>query len=199
MRRPRRLIAVLGLSTVAAAGVAALVTTGGSVTTASASNTLSSVGPTGAGLGAPGTSPISGSQAGPLATVRTATATVGGVSETILVNRDGIPLYTYGPDTATASMVSGELAALWPPLTVGSLGVRGAPGKLAIVTTANGHQLTFNGHFLYTFVEDRPGIVTGQGVQNFMVATPAIANIASSSNSAGSIQGSASSGSLPGY
>jgi hypothetical protein len=32
-----------------------------------------------------------------------------------------------------------------------------------------------NGHFLYTFVEDSPGQVTGQGVQNFSVATPGLA------------------------
>jgi hypothetical protein len=27
---------------------------------------------------------------------------------------------------------------------------------------------------LYTFIEDRPGHVTGQGVQNFFVATPGL-------------------------
>jgi hypothetical protein len=32
----------------------------------------------------------------------------------------------------------------------------------------------YNGHFLYTFVEDSPGHVTGQGVQNFFIATPGL-------------------------
>jgi hypothetical protein len=43
------------------------------------------------------------------------------------------------------------------------------------VVTSNGRQVTYNGHFLYTFAEDSPGQVTGQGVQNFFVATPGIA------------------------
>jgi hypothetical protein len=42
------------------------------------------------------------------------------------------------------------------------------------VATSSGQQVTYNGHFLYTFVQDSPGHVTGQGVQNFFVATPGI-------------------------
>ena len=37
---------------------------------------------------------------------------------------------------------------------------------------ADGRQVTYNGHFLYTFVDDSPGHVTGQGVSDFFVATP---------------------------
>ncbi len=40
------------------------------------------------------------------------------------------------------------------------------------MATTNGEQVAYNGHFLYTFVEDQPGKVTGQGVQNFYIATP---------------------------
>jgi Secreted repeat of unknown function len=40
--------------------------------------------------------------------------------------------------------------------------------------------VAYNGHFLYTFVEDSPGHVTGQGVQNFFVATPSLTAGASS-------------------
>jgi hypothetical protein len=32
--------------------------------------------------------------------------------------------------------------------------------------------VTYKGHFLYTFIEDSAGHVTGQGVSNFSVATP---------------------------
>jgi hypothetical protein len=32
--------------------------------------------------------------------------------------------------------------------------------------------VAYNGHFLYTFVDDAPGRVSGQGVSNFFVATP---------------------------
>ena len=44
------------------------------------------------------------------AAVRTAQAHVGGKTETILVNAQGLPLYFYQPDTATQSLVTGQLA-----------------------------------------------------------------------------------------
>jgi predicted lipoprotein with Yx(FWY)xxD motif len=110
-----------------------------------------------------------------VATLHTATATVGGTTETILVNGKGLPLYTYQADTATSSKVTGELAALWPPLVANNPTATGATGTLSTVLTTNGRQVTYNGHFLYTFAEDSPGQVTGQGVQNFFVATPGIA------------------------
>jgi hypothetical protein len=53
-------------------------------------------------------------------------------------------------------------------------------GKLTVVNDANGHQVAHDGHLLYTFTGDRAGSVTGQGVQNFFVATPGLAPIASS-------------------
>ena len=57
---------------------------------------------------------------------------------------------------------------------------------MASVATTNGQQVAYNGHFLYTFVEDRPGQVTGQGVQNFFVATPDLAGGAATSAQASS-------------
>jgi predicted lipoprotein with Yx(FWY)xxD motif len=108
------------------------------------------------------------------ATLHTAKASVGGVNETILVNAKGLPLYFYQPDTARRSLVTGQLAALWPPLVARVPSANGARGTLRAVDTANGHQVSYNGHFLYTFVDDSPGQVTGQGVQDFFVATPAI-------------------------
>jgi predicted lipoprotein with Yx(FWY)xxD motif len=101
-------------------------------------------------------------------------ARVGGVVEVILVNNKGLPLYIYPPDTGANSMVTGELAALWPPLLASAPTGSGTSGVLAVVDTGNGHQVTYNGHFLYTFAEDSPGQVTGQGVQNFLVATPGV-------------------------
>ena len=88
MKRPRIIMAGVSLAALAAAG---------GITAASAS----------------GTSAASDRQA--QATVRTASATVAGKSETILVSRQGLPLYIYRPDTATRSFVTGGLARLWPP------------------------------------------------------------------------------------
>jgi predicted lipoprotein with Yx(FWY)xxD motif len=121
------------------------------------------------------------SVAGDGLTVQTASATVQGTSETILVDSHGLPLYFYKPDTAVTSHVTGELALLWPPLVAVSPTDRRLPGRLASVATTNGKQVAYNGHFLYTFVQDRPGKVTGQGVQDFYIATPDLGADASSS------------------
>jgi predicted lipoprotein with Yx(FWY)xxD motif len=105
-------------------------------------------------------------------TVHTAKTTVNGKSETILVDAQGLPLYYYPADTAKKSLVSGELARLWPPLLSAHPTSSGTLGKLTALKVAAGHQVTYKGHFLYTFIEDSAGHVTGQGVSNFSVATP---------------------------
>ena len=117
------------------------------------------------------------------ATVRTASATVGGKTETILVNGHGLPLYFYKPDTATKSLVSGALAQLWPPLTSAAPAVAGLSGKVALLMDSHGGQVTYNGHPLYTFADDHVDQVTGQGVEDFFVATPGLAAISTSSSS----------------
>jgi predicted lipoprotein with Yx(FWY)xxD motif len=163
MKRPRIIIAGVGLAAAAAAG---------GITAASASGST----PTTA------TSAASASTAS--ATVRTASVTVAGKTETILVTRQGLPLYIYKPDTATRSFVTGGLAQLWPPLAPPAVAGTGVTGKVAMVKDVNGQQVTYNGHPLYTFVDDRAGQVTGQGVQNFFVATPGISSITMSAGSA---------------
>ena len=50
----------------------------------------------------------------------------------------------------------------------------------AKIGSANG-QVTYNGHPLYTFASDDAGQVTGQGVQNFFVATPGLSPLTTSS------------------
>jgi predicted lipoprotein with Yx(FWY)xxD motif len=153
MRHPKIIIAGIGLAVVAAAGgiTATAVTSSSSASTTSAH-----------------------------ATVRTARATVAGQTETILVNGRGLPLYYYRPDTATRSLVTGGLAQLWPPLTSPAPAATGVGGKLAVLNDVNGHQVTYNGHPLYTFADDAAGQVTGQGVQDFFVATPALAPLTGS-------------------
>ena len=96
------------------------------------------------------------------------------MSEQVLVDARGLPLYTYGLDTPTQSHVSGGLAALWPPLDSSSPSEAGATGKLTVLADSNGEQVLYNGHFLYTFIDDTPGQVTGQGVQGFSIATPGL-------------------------
>jgi predicted lipoprotein with Yx(FWY)xxD motif len=104
---------------------------------------------------------------------------VGPKTETVLVNAKGLPLYYYQADTAKKSQVSGVLAQLWPALVSAKPTASGVKGKVASVQQPDGHQVTYNGHFLYTFVDDSPGHVTGQGVSNFFVATPNVRSIRS--------------------
>jgi predicted lipoprotein with Yx(FWY)xxD motif len=155
-------IAIAGIAIAAAAGVSgiAAAATSGTSTPAAVSSTASAT----------------------QATIHTQSTTVGGKTETILVDTQGLPLYYYKPDTATKSFVSGELAALWPPLVSSNPTITGTSGKLSVVHDANGAQVEYNGHFLYTFVDDSAGHVSGQGVQNFFVATPGLAAVGTSSS-----------------
>ena len=173
MRHPKLIIAGIGLAAVAAAGGVAAAAAGGP-----------SAGNAAAGHNAAA------------ATVRTAPATVAGTTETILVNSGGLPLYFYRPDTAATSLVTGGVAALWPPLTSAAPTAAGPGGTLTVVNDAHGHQVAYNGHLLYTFVSDHPGQVTGQGVQNFFVATPGLTPIASSPAPAGTVPAAPA---APGY
>jgi predicted lipoprotein with Yx(FWY)xxD motif len=166
MKHPRTTIAAAVIAVGATVGGFTLASGGGGSTPAYGAGASQS---TGSAAALPASS----------ATVQTATATVQGTRETILVNAKGLPLYTYNGDTATSSHVTGQLAALWPPLKSADPTAHGSVGTLTSVATSNGKQVADNGHFLYTFVEDTPGHVTGQGVQNFFVATPGTAADAS--------------------
>jgi predicted lipoprotein with Yx(FWY)xxD motif len=96
-------------------------------------------------------------------------------------------LYFYMNDTAASSLVTGGLAALWPPLTSPSPAAIGLAGKLAVVSDTHGDQVAYNGHLLYTFADDHAGQVTGQGVQGFFVATPGLTPLTGSSTSTGTV------------
>jgi predicted lipoprotein with Yx(FWY)xxD motif len=176
MRHQRWTIAAVAVAAMATIGGLTIATAAGTSSTTSPHSTVSvSVATAPAGTGA--------------ATIQTETATVQGKTETILVDASGLPLYTYRPDTVTTSRVSGQLAALWPPLVSNAPTANGATGQVTAVATTNGQQVAYNGHFLYTFVEDKPGHVTGQGVQNFFVATPSLSGGAAKATTSGSGNG----------
>jgi predicted lipoprotein with Yx(FWY)xxD motif len=168
MRHPKMIIAGIGI-VLAAGGTTAAV-----ATSSAASSTPPAVS---APAAVPGTA----------ATVRIAHAVVGGRTEAILTDANGLPLYVYQLDTATKSLVTGSLTVLWPPLTSAAPVATGLSGKLTVVNDIHDGQVAYNGHLLYTFVSDRPGQVIGQGFQNFFVATPGIAPKAVSPASTGSV------------
>jgi predicted lipoprotein with Yx(FWY)xxD motif len=113
-------------------------------------------------------------------TLNVATAMIEGKSQPILVDIKGMSLYYLSSDTATSSACTGGCASAWPPLlaVVAPKAPASVTGKIAIAKTANGSQVSYNGHFLYRFgVDSKPGEVQGEGrhgPQNgvWHVATP---------------------------
>jgi predicted lipoprotein with Yx(FWY)xxD motif len=95
---------------------------------------------------------------------------------TILTDAKGLTLYYRTSDTAT-SVCSGGCAQAWPPLLFNGSGAptssASLPGKLSVVNDANGTQVAYQGHPLYTFASDTaPGQTSGEGVANvWFVAT----------------------------
>jgi hypothetical protein len=63
-----------------------------------------------------------------------------------------------------------------------------------VVHDAHGDQVGYNGHLLYTFAGDRAGQVTGQGFQNFFVATAGLTPAAMSAASGTSVPAAPSGG-----
>ena len=124
----------------------------------------------------PGSSPAASSNA----LIHTASMKVGDKTETVLKNDKGLTLYYFTADTSTKIACSGGCASNWPPL----LAITGTPtsnpalpGKLTILNGANGNQILYNGHPLYTYVKDGDaGDAYGQGVGGkWFAATPDLA------------------------
>jgi len=100
--------------------------------------------------------------------IKTATATVNSKTVTLLTNDKGFTLYYLKADTATQVACSGSCAQIWPPLLQAGSGIPTGPGSLpgtlSAYATANGYQVEYNGHPLYTYTGDTaPGQTTGEG------------------------------------
>lgn len=110
--------------------------------------------------------------------IQIATATLNGASKTILVTAPGLTLYYSTADTATTSACTGPCTATWHPLMFAGPGnpiaPQALPGKLSLLATAVGNQVEYNGHPLYTYMQDTsPGQAAGQGLLGkWFVATP---------------------------
>jgi predicted lipoprotein with Yx(FWY)xxD motif len=162
------LLALVALILLAACGNT---TTGSTAAPTATSNTSASSTTTSTGssygnrYGNSNTTPTA-SSSGPL--IQTATATVQGKSETILTNAQGMTLYYRTTDMPPTTVCSGGCASAWPPLLVSGsstpTSATSLPGKLNVQTDANGNQVEYNGHPLYTFSGDTaPGQTTGEG------------------------------------
>ncbi len=110
------------------------------------------------------------------ATLEVGTAKVVGRSEKVLVNSDGVTLYTLSGETAShLKCVTKACFKLWPPylVTAGArltkaAGVSGRISKLHRVKDKF-FQVMLNGHPLYTFAPDkgRRGSALGEGIKSF--------------------------------
>jgi predicted lipoprotein with Yx(FWY)xxD motif len=92
----------------------------------------------------------------------------------ILVDAQGRTLYDFVKDKHGKSACAGACAKFWPPLmTTGKPRAgKGVQAKLLGTTRrSNGTQVTYAGHPLYTYAEDKkPGQTNGQGSTNFGAA-----------------------------
>ncbi len=122
------------------------------------------------------------------AVLHTASATVNGKTVTLLTDAKGMTLYYFQPDTATTSACTGGCASLWPPYLSSVAPAKGTlAGTLALQTNANGSQVTYNGHPLYTYSGDTgPGQTNGEGIaQKWFVATNDLTVLKGSSGAGG--------------
>ena len=130
----------------------------------------------------PASTPTTSGSGSSSAIIKTATATVKGKSETILTNAGGMTLYYFTPDTATTAACTTGCTGTWPPLLFTGSGSPTSSGtlsgKLTAQTDANGNQVQYNGHFLYTFASDTaPGQTNGEGIAGkWFVATVDLAS-----------------------
>jgi predicted lipoprotein with Yx(FWY)xxD motif len=130
------------------------------------------------------------------------TKSISGVG-TVLVDSQGMALYTNDQDSSSKIACTGQCQSFWIPLKAPSGGQptsadSSVQGKLGVEQGL----VTFDGKPLYTFVQDSPGKVTGNGFQDsfggttftWTAATASSAAPASSASGSSTSTGSGSTG-----
>jgi predicted lipoprotein with Yx(FWY)xxD motif len=107
------------------------------------------------------------------ALIHTTQVKLNGRMITVLTNAKGLILYYKLNDPRPQSACTGACATAWPPVLVNTMNMMTVtstmqlPHKLTIVKTANGNQVEYHGHPLYTYAGDmKPGVFTGRGMGN---------------------------------
>jgi predicted lipoprotein with Yx(FWY)xxD motif len=121
-----------------------------------------------AGCGGSASSALPTTSDGSPATIGVASTGLGDV----LVDRQGRTLYLFERDAGTTSACAGACAVNWPPLHVRGAPLAGSGAKASDLGTTGRpdgtSQLTYGGHPLYTFVNDKkPGDTNGEGINAF--------------------------------
>jgi predicted lipoprotein with Yx(FWY)xxD motif len=89
----------------------------------------------------------------------------------VLVDSAGRPLYASNQENAAGKVLCTDgCTSFWMPLTVAAKGSpteHAVSGKLGVVKRPDGaRQVTLDGKLLYSFTQDSPGKVTGDGFQD---------------------------------
>jgi predicted lipoprotein with Yx(FWY)xxD motif len=119
----------------------------------------------------------------------------------VLVDSDGQALYASDQEANGKVMCTGACNSFWEPLTVkgGAPQDSSVPGMLATVKRPDGGtQLTYNGMPLYSFTQEGPGEVTGDGFKDAFDGQQFTWNVISVGGSGGSSSSSGGSGSSSG-
>ena len=90
----------------------------------------------------------------------------------LIANSKGLTLYMFRADKGPTSACYGACAKFWPPLTTVGKPVAGPGVKASLLSTAKRKdgklQVTYKGHLLYTFAEDKKvGDTKGEGSKAF--------------------------------
>ena len=107
----------------------------------------------------------------------------------VLVDANGMALYSSNLDASGKPACAGACTAIWKPLTVasGTPSAAGGIGKIGTVTRSDGtRQVVVGGKPLYTFAEDAPGKVTGNGASDAFAGKHFTWTAATAGGSAGS-------------
>jgi predicted lipoprotein with Yx(FWY)xxD motif len=151
---------VIAMAAAAAVAVSACSSPGAGATTAPATGAPNTAAPDTAAPGSPA--------AAGLTLALAEDATLG----SFVTGANGMTLYIFTPDTATASACVDQCATNWPPLTVAAASDAtagtGVTGAIGTITRADGSiQVTLGGHPLYYFANDKAaGDLNGQGLND---------------------------------
>jgi predicted lipoprotein with Yx(FWY)xxD motif len=119
-----------------------------------------------AACGGGGADSSDSSAAAPSNNTATVSAEEIGDSGLVLVDSAGNALYTSEEEAESDVVCTEACADFWIPLTIeeGAPTGNAVPGNLGVVERPDGtRQVTLDGQRLYTFVEDEPGQVNGDG------------------------------------
>jgi predicted lipoprotein with Yx(FWY)xxD motif len=120
----------------------------------------------------------------------------------VLVDSNGQALYTNDQETGGNVLCDGACLSFWTPLTVSGMPKGDSlDGKLGVISRPDGgKQVTFDGKLLYTFYQDQPGEVGGDGFTDAFAGQQFTWNVVHADGSTSSSGGGTSTGSgIPGY